>query len=477
MESPRLKKAALVIGPIVFAFVLLLQLWFGPLLKELTISLLFWMLIWWSSRVVPIAVTSLLPLVLFPMVGILGFKLTAANYAHPVIFLFFGGFVLGIGIEKWNLHKRIALGIISKSGSSPGRIILGVMLSTWFMSMWISNTATTLMMLPIGLSILALLDDKITSPSKAGFSSAMMLGIAYAANVGGISTLIGTPPNLVLAAMYSEKTGSELGFDTWLLFSLPLVLLLFFFIFFFLTRVRYPQGNAPIQGIRELIEGGKRKLGKASLGEKRMLIVFFATALAWVLRSQIVKIPGLSNLSDPIIAMVAAVTLFLVPSGIKKTSLLIWRDAGRIPWEILLLFGGGISLAKGMEEIGIMQSLGNSIQSFGNLGLVIVILVITVSSLFLTEVMSNVALVSVFIPISFGISESLGVNYAILAIPLTIAASCAFMFPISTPPNAIVFSSRKISLAEMTKTGVLLNIFSAILIALYCWKIIPLLFQ
>lgn len=462
---------SLIIGPLLFFVCLAIG---GENEQVRMIACVLWMLAWWISGVVPVGITALLPIILFPLLGILDLKATTANYANPVIYLFLGGFILGLAIEKWNLHKRIALNIINLSGEKPNKIILGSMLATAILSMWISNTATAVMMLPIGMSVVKLLGDKI-SDVKAGrnFGITLMLGIAYSANIGGITTLIGTPPNLVLASITSESGLDPIDFSTWLFFAFPLVILLFAGTYFISTRVIFPVRISKIEGIKALIKNELNELGKPDSGEKRVLIIMVCTALLWIFRAQLSKIAWLETLSDTTIAILASVVLFVVPDKASKEPLLQWEDTQKLPWGILLLFGGGISVAKGMEVTNIVELLGNWISQHSTPHIFVLVLIICALALFLTEVMSNVALVSVFIPVSFVIAESFGLNEMQLAIPLTIAASCAFMFPISTPPNAIVFSSGYLKMRDMAKTGVLLNIASIIIISIYCYLVVP----
>jgi sodium-dependent dicarboxylate transporter 2/3/5 len=468
---------ALALGPTLF---LLFNFWpaSGSNPQLIMLGILLWMLTWWITNAVPIGVTSLLPMILFPLCGILDLKTTTASYANPIIYLFFGGFVLGLALEKWQLHKRIALNIMRGAGESPQRIILGSMLATAILSMWISNTATTVMMLPIGMSVVNLLQNKVENPKAAqNFGLTLMLGIAYAANLGGMATLIGTPPNLVLAGLVDEAGMSPLGFATWLFFALPLVIVLFAMVYWLNTKVIFPVRLPALNGFGVLIKSELTSLGKMGSAEKRVLIILCATALLWVFRAQLNQWPPLTNLSDTIIAIAAVLALFITPSGKQQaTPLLEWPDMTKLPWGILLLFGGGISLAKGMEVTQMVNTVGTWISSVSYPSLLVLILVVCFFAVFLTEVMSNVALVSVFIPVSFVIASSLQVDSLALAIPLTLGASCAFMFPISTPPNAIVFSSGQIKMGQMAKAGVFLNLLSIAIISLYCYYLVPLFF-
>ncbi|MGB0177030.1 MAG: SLC13 family permease [Owenweeksia sp.] len=442
------------------------------------IAVVLWMLLWWITTALPVGVTALLPIVTFPMLGILDLNATTANYANPVIYLFLGGFILGLAIEKWNLHKRIALNIMKVSGDKPTRIILGSMLATALLSMWISNTATAVMMLPIGISVVKLLDKQFENPgSGRNFALTIMLGIAYAANIGGIATLIGTPPNLVLASIVSESEMAPVSFAQWLFFALPLATILFLAVYWVNSHLIFPVRLRQLKGIKELIQAELSELGRMQKGEKRVLIIMSCAALLWIFRGQITRLSALESLSDPIIAIFASIALFAWPSGTEDKPLLVWKDTRRLPWGILLLFGGGISLAKGLEVTNIVGLVGEWISQSPIQSSIFVILIVCAFSVFLTEVMSNVALVSVFIPVSFVIAQNLGLGELQLALPLTIGASCAFMFPISTPPNAIVFSSGYIRMNQMARSGILLNMICIIIISLYCYWVQGYFFQ
>ncbi|MEQ9308079.1 MAG: DASS family sodium-coupled anion symporter [Balneolaceae bacterium] len=464
MSRPKLIK--LLIGPLI----LFACSFFGSFENEqaFMVGVVLWMLSWWITEVVPIAVTALLPMILLPMLGILDLRATTANYSNPVIYLFFGGFVLGLAIEKWGLHKRIALNIMKLAGEKPSRVVLGCMLATALLSMWISNTATTVMMLPIGMSVVALLKDKMEEGVGArNFALTLMLGIAYAANIGGITTLIGTPPNLVLAGIVEETGLVALGFSEWFFFAFPLVIILFSSVYYINTKLVFPVRIKKLEGIKELISDELDVLGAIGKSERNVLLILVVTALLWIFRAQLTKLSILSELNDTIIAIFASVILFAWPSEEKNKPLLVWKDTKKLPWDILLLFGGGISLAKGLEVTNIVGLLGDWISTSIIPTPILVILVVCAFAVFLTEVMSNVALVAVFIPVSFVIAQNFGFSELQLAIPLTIGASCAFMFPISTPPNAIVFSSGYINMNQMARVGIILNITCIIIVTLY----------
>jgi len=463
----------LVTGPLLFALAFFLPL---NSIQCSTIGIIAWMIAWWVSRPIPIGATSLLPMILFPMTGVGTLKEVATNYAHPIIYLFFGGFILGLAIEKWDLHKRFSLSILKRSGNNPKRIILAGMLATSIMSMWISNTASTLMMLPIGMSMVELLESKLADKgSRINFGICLLLGLAFAANIGGMTTLIGTPPNLVLAAFTQETLGIEIGFSTWFVMALPLVAILFFLAFTVLTRLIFPIQNKPILGVKALVSEELEKLGSRGLPEKRVQIVFLCTALLWIFRSQINKIPGMDFLNDSIIAILSAITLFIFPDGNGK-GLMNWSDTKKLPWDILLLFGGGLSIAAMIKASGLVEEVGGLIGNGESFQWILLILMLTAMAVFLTEGMSNLALVSVLIPILFTVAPLLGGNSLELAIPVTLGASCAFMLPIATPPNAIIFSSERVTMSNMIRAGFVMNIVSIIVITLWTVLVVPLLF-
>lgn len=465
----------LALGPILFGFILFL-----PFLERdqaYVLGTLAWMLTWWMSNLIPLGVTALLPMILFPIAGILDAKAVGALYGHPIIFLFLGGFALGLAIEKWNLHRRIALNILLRSGNSPSKILLGAMLATALLSMWISNTATTVMMLPIGLSLYQLIGEKVENTKAAkGFGVALMLGIAYAANIGGMATLIGTPPNLVFASLSSSSLQREVPFAEWMLFALPLSLILFVMVWYFLAKVLFPSRELKIAALGDLLQKEIKKMGNASHAERRVGLILATMALLWIFRSQLSQLPGLSSLSDTIIAISGMIALFIIPSDKKKKALLNEKDLGQLPWNIILLFGGGLSLAKALEVTQVVQSIADLVLHSGWESAFVISLLICAFAVFLTEVMSNVALVSVFVPVAFIIAQELGFDAWSLAIPLTLGASCAFMFPVATPPNAIVYSSGLIKTKQMARAGLIFNLLSIVIISVYSYYLIPLIF-
>jgi sodium-dependent dicarboxylate transporter 2/3/5 len=386
----------------------------------------------------------------------------AAPYGSQIVFLFLGGFILAIALEAWCLHRRVALRILSFTGAHANGVVLGFMASTALLSMWMSNTATTLMMLPIAASVLALLRGANTqregelSAGEKAFATSLMLGVAYAANIGGAMTLIGTPPNLVLASFFERELGAPISFLSWLKIGVPFGFVTLTLTYLALTRLLFKSGLGEIEGATEAIKEARCELGAWSVGERRVAIIFALTALAWVFKGQLNTLPGLAHLNDTAVALVGAITLFIVPDG-EGGRLLTWSHMQRLPWDIVLLFGGGLSLAVALKDVGVMQAIGDQFGHIGGgswLGLALLTLV----SLSLTEVMSNVALVSVFVPVISAVAIGAGLNPITLCVPVTLAASCAFMLPMSTPPNAIVFASGELKIKHMVSAGLLLNL-------------------
>ncbi len=462
-------------GPFIFTVLLFL---FGESDIGRVLALAAWMITWWITEAAPIPVTALLPLVLLPYLGIFTVAESTAPYASPIIFLFMGGFMIALGLEKHNLHQRIALNLIKITGTSGNGIILGFMIATALLSMWISNTATTVMMLPIATSVVQLLlKDNEMNKSDKRFALGLMLSIAYAANIGGTMTIIGTPPNVVMTGYLSELVEFEMNFSQWLPIGLPAGLSILVCTYFLITRVLFSNGIRKIEGSHALIQDKLQSLGKFSKEEKLVTFVFTLTALCWVFKPNINVLIGYPFLSDATTAMAGGILKFIMPINFKKSKFLVrWEDTQRLPWGILILFGGGMTLAKGMEKSGIIQVIGEYVAQNSELGILSLIAIVTTIVLFMTELMSNVALVTIFIPVIIGVAGGLGINPLYLVIPATIASSCAFMMPISTPPNAIVFASGHIKIRDMMRAGVLLNIVSILILVLIGKWLVPLLF-
>jgi len=473
------KLFSLLLGPLVFIVFLILQPPVGMSSNAfIMVGITLWIAIWWISEAVPIAVTSLLPIILFPATGILNISETTAAFGDKYVFLYLGGFILAIAIEKWNLHKRIALNIINLIGTNIYRIILGFMVATAFLSMWISNTATAVMMLPMGMSIVSTLKDNPTTDENENsiFGKTLMLSIAYAASIGGIATLIGTPPNLVFAGFVQKTYGIEITFSQWIKFGLPISIVLLGIAWLYLTRVAYTFKQTEFPGGKQEIKRLLLELGPIKKEEKIVFLVFILTALCWITRSFIIQklIPGID---DTVIAITAAVVLFVLPSSKKNKPLIIWSDAIKIPWGIILLFGGGMALATGFETTGLAVWLGNQMGLLEGLSFFLLILIIIAAVNFLTEVTSNLATTAMLMPILAPIALNLNVNPFILMVATTVAASCAFMLPVATPPNAVVFGSGYLKIADMIKAGFWMNIISIILLTLFVYFVLPLLWD
>ena len=438
------------------------------------------MAIWWMTEAIPIPATAMLPLGLFPILGVLDAGNASEPYASELIFLFMGGFLLAVTMEKWGLHKRIALRIVTMVGTSPNRLILGFMLATAFLSMWISNTATTAMMLPIVIAVAAMFRP-LDQEGPYEFGIALMLGVAYAASIGGICTLIGTPPNAVLAGAASEILGVEIGFVQWMGVGVPIAVVMLPVTWILLTRFLYPPG--PLAGdAAEIIEAEVASLGAPSRGEKVTAVVFGLTALAWVLRSEKTignfTIPGLQtwapNVGDSTIAMTAAVLLFILPVDWRKGEFALdWRTAKRIPWGVLVLFGGGLSLARAMEQSGLAAWIGGVVASLEAVPTLAIIAFVATLLVFLTEVTSNTATTTMAMPVMAGAAIGLGMDPLLVMTTAALAASMAFMLPVATPPNAIVFGSGYITIGQMSRAGLVLNIFAIVLITVLGSVLIP----
>ena len=473
------KKIGLILGPLSFIFLNFLSLDYIDEKASIVIALAAWMIIWWISEAISISVTSLLPLVIFPLFQVMEINQVGANYGSSIVFLFFGGFVLALALEKVNLHKRIALTIINKTGTSPDRVILGFMIATAFMSMWISNTASTVAMLPIALSVINLLIDnkKGGSKSEKNFSLSVMLGIAFSANSGGIATVIGTPPNSVLIGLLENEYNIEISFLNWMVIGLPFSMILLAIIYLLLTRVLFRNENIKFKSSSQLISNKLNELGKLSKKEMHVLIIFGITVFLWIFRTLINKlIPGF-KLSDTIISVGCAISLFAIPFKFSKPQFILnWSDTKNLAWGILILFGGGLALAKGMSETGIVSLITDSIAS-ADLNIIITVSLLITMMLFMTELMSNVALVAVLAPVMVGIAIGLEIPILHLLIPITMASSCAFMLPMATPPNAIVFASGYVKVSEMVRAGILINILSILLLILMYKFFIPMIFN
>lgn len=420
--------------------------------------------IWWISEAIPISATALLPIVLFPMLGVSSISAATTPYANPLIFLFMGGFIIALAMEKWQLHRRIAMSILSVVGVKPSSIIIGFIIAAAFLSMWVSNTATAIMMLPIAVSILNLVDSD-DAKGKTNFEIALILSIAYACNIGGMGTLIGTPPNALLAGFLNENYGVEISFLKWMMVGVPIMIVSLPVMYLVLTKFVYPINIKELKGGKNLIKSQLEKLGKISEQEKIIAIVFVSAALLWIFRPLVTEIiPGLS---DAGIAILASVVLFMIPSGKgDKEGILIWSDTKRLPWGVLILFGGGLSMASAISSTGLAAWIGNGIGGLSTWPVVLIIVIVVALIVFLTEMTSNTASTAAFLPILASVAIGLSQNPLLLTIPMVFGASCAFMLPVATPPNAIVYGSGKITIPEMSKAGLWLNMLFIVLLSI-----------
>ncbi|MEX2593157.1 MAG: DASS family sodium-coupled anion symporter [Anditalea sp.] len=471
----------LVLGPLSFIFILTFV---SPadLSAEAVamMAITCWIAVWWITEAIPIAATALLPLVLFPLFGVMGIKETSTSYADPMVLLYMGGFMIAVTIEKWNLHKRIALSIIAFIGTDLKMIVLGFMVATAFLSMWISNTATTLMMLPIGMAVISQLGTQLTDTNitQEKIGQALMLSIAYSASIGGIATIIGTPTNIVLVGVIKETYQIEIGFAQWMMIGLPVSVVLLFLCWLYLVKMAYPfPSSLEIPGGKNEIIRQLKLLGKISREEKKVLWVFSAVSFCWITRTFLLQ-PYLPVVDDTIIALTGVLVLFVLPSGsLKSEKLLDWTIAEKIPWGILILFGGGLALAAGFQDTGLAQWIGTQFTLLNEVPFWIFLLVIIAAVNFLTEITSNMATASMLLPILAAVALALGVHPYGLMVGAALAASCAFMLPVATPPNAVVFGSGYLTIPVMMKSGIWMNIISILFLTLVTYFLLPLLWD
>jgi sodium-dependent dicarboxylate transporter 2/3/5 len=467
----------LFLGPLVFLLVLFLPLPAGmePAgLRVAAVTLL--MAIWWVTEAIPVPATALLPILLFPLLGVLsGVDVTRA-YGNHLIYLFLGGFLIAVTMERWNLHHRIALHTILIVGQTPQRVVLGFMLATAFLSMWISNTAATMMMVTIAMAVLKEIEHEIEhQPGQLWFGTVLMLGIGYAASIGGVATLIGTPPNVIFAGVMEKNYGISISFTAWMGFALPLALCMLAITWLYLTRILYRGTQGQIPGGRELIHRQLGRLGPMSWQEKQVAAVFAMVAVLWILRG-LYQPAGLAMIKDSTIAIAGALLLFLIPVNLqKKEFLLDWQTAVTIPWDIIILFGGGFALAQGFDESGLTRWLAEQLTVLQGVDTVLVIAAVVLLVIFLTEVTSNTATASLLLPVMGALAAAIDVSPFGLMVAAVIAASFAFMLPVATPPNAIVFSSRYVSIMQMAKAGLLLNLVGVAVITGFVYLLLPLL--
>ena len=470
----------LILGPILFSAIMIFVEADGLSFEaKCILASTAWMAVWWVTECVPISVTALLPIVLFPLTGGMDLSTTTAAYGHKLVFLFVGGFLIALAIEKWHLHKRLALNIIRVTGSNKSRVILGFMLATAFLSMWISNTATSIMILPVGLAIISQLKDDPNTKENENeiFGKSLMIAIAYSASIGGMATLIGTPPNMVLAGVVEESYGIKLNMFDWMKFGVPLSSFLLIICWFYLTKIAFKFKNEEFSAGQDEIHRQIKNLGNFSKEEIKVLIVFTLTALGWIFRGRIETI--FPMIDDTIIAIFFAVTLFIIPTKSQKakTKLLVWEDTVKLPWGILILFGGGMAIASAFGKSGLALWIADLLQNLENVSLFLIILIIVTSINLLTEVTSNMATTAMLLPVLVTIALAIEVHPYFLLVSATLAASCAFMLPISTPPNAVVFGSGFLKIEDMFKKGVWMNLISIITITLVVYFTLPYVFE
>ena len=471
------KKIGLFLGPTLF---ILTRIFFSSegLSDEANAVLAstLWIAVWWITEPIPIAATSLLPIILFPLSGALTLAETSSSFGHRYVFLYMGGFILALAIEKWNLHKRIALNIIKLIGTDLKKIILGFMLATAFLSMWISNTATAVMMLPIGIAIIKQMQELKSIPEDENliFGKALMLSIAFSASIGGIATLIGTPPNLVFAGIIQELYSIEISFLKWIVFGFPISMILLTISWIYLTRVAFKFSQTNFEEGRAEIKRQLLELGEIRYEEKIVLVVFIITGAAWISRTFFLNL-FLPNLDDSMIALMSGISLFLISAGKKyeDQKIMHWEDAVKLPWGILLLFGGGLAIAAGFQSSGLASWIAQNLTQLNGFSLFIILLIVITAVNFLTEITSNLATTAMLLPILAPTAVILGVHPYMLMVGATLAASCAFMLPVATPPNAVVFGSNYLKISDMVRVGVLMNIVSIIIIFLMVYFLLP----
>ena len=450
-----------------------------------TLAAMVWMAVWWLTEAIDVAATALLPIVLFPLLGIADIRTVTASYGDQLIFLFMGGFILALSMQRWGLGRRVALFVLRYVGTNPTLMVGAFMLLTAVFSAFVSNTATVAMMLPIAVSVIELVRQGASSDSDVGgapehakryddsFGKSLMLGIAYAASIGGLATIIGSPPNGILVSFLREQISDDykrsISFAQWVRVGLPLATVFLPVTWILLTRVIYPSRIKRIEGGRQLIDAEYARLGRPSRGELATFIVFMITAVLWISRPVLVRLslPGMTYLTDYGIAMLGALLLFIIPVNLKRGEFVMnWQTAKQLPWGVLILFGGGLSLAAAVKANGVAEFLGSQMASLQGVPTVVLVLAVAAGMIFLTELTSNTATTATMVPVLAGLAPGLGVHPYLLIVPATLAASCAFMLPVATPPNAIIFGSGQVSIAQMCKAGLWLNLIGVLLITL-----------
>ena len=436
-----------------------------------------WMAIWWATEAIPVPATALLPLVLFEPLGVATIRDAAAPFANPTIFLFLGGFIMALALERWALHRRIALAVIDHTGTDGRRLIGGFMLVCAVLSMWMTNTSTTMMLLPIVLSVAAVIRANVTNLSEESgrnFELAILLGLAYSASIGGLATLIGTPPNALLMGFMAENYGIEISFARWMLVGIPVSFVMLPIAWLVLTRFLFPVDIPATEAVRMHLHGLRVELGPMSPAEKRVGVLFILLILSWMFRTPVSEVLGLSGISDAGIVLTVALLMFMFPSGDRQQSrLMVWEDIVRLPWGVLILFGGGLSLAAAVSDSGLALWLGQQLAPLNVWGTFVLVLASVTLVIFLTELTSNLATAATLLPVMGAIAVQAGLPPIVLTVPITIAASCAFMLPVATPPNAIVFATGAISIPQMARAGIVLNLIGIVIVTIISLYVAP----
>lgn len=460
----------LLLGPMLFLFFWMINPAGLTEPQAKVAGVVIWMLTWWITEIIPMAVTSLLPIMLFPLLGVLSLEKTCLSYSNRFVFLFLGGFIIALAMEKWQLHRRLALNIVNKTGTSANRIIFGFFLASFLISMWISNTATTLMMLPIAGSVVALLvsdNKKLEHRGTKNFATSLMLSIAYGASIGGIATIVGSPPNASMAGILDKTFHYDVTFMEWMKFGLPFSIVLLVLAYFLMVKVIFPNRLGKFEMGHEIIQQELNQLGRWKKPERIVFMIFILTAILWIVQgpiSNLLKPLGI-EFTDTAIAIIMGSLLFVLPSGEQKQkTILEWKDTEKLPWGVLLMFGGGMSLAEAFSNCGLVESITGAMNTMDKSNLFLFVSMLSAIGLVMTALMSNIAMVNIFVPVVGALAVGAGIPPIIFAIPVTIASSCDFMFPMSTPPNAIAYSSGYIHSKDMLKAGIVLNALSLILL-------------
>ena len=468
-----------ILGPAVFVVMLATDQWQDAMNPQAwrAAAVGLWMAIWWATEAIPVPVTAFLPLVIFEPLGITTIRDAAAPYANPVIYLFLGGFMMALALERWNLHRRIALAILDRTGTDGRRLIGGFMLVCAMLSMWMTNTSTTMMLLPIVLSVIAVVRENLpdlSEKSHSDFQIAMLLGLAYSASIGGLATLVGTPPNALLIGYLAENYGIEISFAQWMRVGIPVTLVMLPIAWIALTRflhpVNIPASDAVNNHLRELRE----EMGPITTPERRVAVIFALVITSWMLRRPLTEFLGISGVSDAGIVMTAGVLLFMIPSGNPaQPQLMTWQYATRLPWGVLILFGGGLSLAAAVSNTGLALWLGESLAPLNAWGIAVLVVAAVALVIFLTELTSNLATTATLLPVMGAIAIQAGIPPIFLTVPITIAASCAFMLPVATPPNAIVFATGQLTIPQMVRAGLFLNLTGIVIVTIIALYVAP----